>query len=248
MSAAPQIGPDGVTFSDGTIQSTAAPTLLSISTAIVLANTQMKTYVDSKDTTINSNVTAANVEIDALRANIIAANTAIAGTSAVGSIQIFTSSGSWTAPAGVTKVKATVVGGGGGGNGGSAPNPTSGGAGGVAIGVYTVVPGTTYNIVIGSGGTGVSGGNGGTSSFDAFCSATGGAGGTNAGSGAAGGGSGGNLRNTYVHGGVTGIMSGTDYKEVSSPAQAWSINSSFSPGAGTGTEDGGVGGAVMLEY
>lgn len=80
MSAAPQIGPDGITFYDGTIQSTAAPDLVSISTAIVLANTQMKTYVDAKDTTINSNVSAANVEINNLRANIAAGNAVVQTT------------------------------------------------------------------------------------------------------------------------------------------------------------------------
>jgi hypothetical protein len=176
---------------------------------------------------------------------------AIAGAAGFGgfhNITLFTATSFWICPTGVYKVMATVVGGGGGGWGGSAPNPTNGGPGGIAIGVYTVVPGTTYNVVVGSGGTGVSGGNGGQSSFGLFCLATGGAGGTNSGSGAAGNGSGGNLRNTYVHGGVTGIMSGSDFKEVSSAATPWSINSPFSPGAGTGTEDGGVGGAVMLEY
>ena len=250
MSAAPQIGPDGITFSDGTIQSTAASTLLSISTAIVLANTQMKTYVDAKDTTINSNVSAANVEINNLRANITAANTAITGISAVGSIQIFTGSGSWTAPAGVTKVKATVIGGGGGGWGGSAPNPSDGGAGGVAIGIYTVIPGTSYNVTVGTGGafngsgSGVAG-NGGTSSFGAFCSASGGVGGSQNGGGAAGNGSGGNLRNTFVHGGAIGFLSGYD---IAYGGGTWSIGSSESPGAGATTESNGGSGVVMLEY
>jgi hypothetical protein len=183
--------------------------------------------------------------------NTLQTTAAIAGTAGFGgfhNITLFTATSFWLCPTGVYKIMVTVVGGGGGGWGGSAPNPTNGGPGGVAIGIYTVVPGTTYNVTIGSGGTGVSGGNGGTSSFGAFCSATGGRGGTNSGSGAAGNGSGGNRRNTYVHGGVTGIMSGSDFKEVSSPATPWSINSPFSPGAGTGTEDGGVGGAIMLEY
>ena len=71
MAAAPQIGPDGVTFSDGTIQSTAAPTLVSISTAIVLANTQMKTYVDSMDTISNAVVQTSNFTIKEVAGTLV---------------------------------------------------------------------------------------------------------------------------------------------------------------------------------
>jgi hypothetical protein len=66
----------------------------------------------------------------------------------------FTTSGAttWTAPTGVTSVSVVCVGGGGGGTGGS--SSTSGGGGG-ALGwknSITVVPGTTYNVQVGSGG------------------------------------------------------------------------------------------------
>lgn len=57
---------------------------------------------------------------------------------------------SWTAPAGVTQVEVLVVAGGGGGghNGGG-----GGGAGGLLYSTaYTVTPGTSYNITVGTGG------------------------------------------------------------------------------------------------
>jgi hypothetical protein len=74
--------------------------------------------------------------------------------------QTFTSSSTWTAPAGVTAVTCTVVGGGGGGgaSGNSTTNsnfnyPAGGGAGGaVSTSTVPVTPGTTYTVVVGAGG------------------------------------------------------------------------------------------------
>ena len=69
----------------------------------------------------------------------------------------FTSSGTWTAPAGVTSVDVEVWGGGGGGGGGEGDNSDGGGGGGG--GAYsrttsiTVVPGTTYTVTVGAAGT-----------------------------------------------------------------------------------------------
>lgn len=63
----------------------------------------------------------------------------------------------WTAPAGVTAVKITAVGGGGGG-GGSLSNSSGsaqGGNGATCIAVVSVTPGTTYIVTVGSGGIGV---------------------------------------------------------------------------------------------
>jgi hypothetical protein len=89
-------------------------------------------------------------------------------------MQVFTSSGTFTVPAGVTKVKVTVVGGGGsGGTGGS-----GGGGGGAAIEIISgLTPASTVTVTVG--------GASGTSSFGAYCSATGGGAGGGAG-GAAG--------------------------------------------------------------
>ncbi|MBB3771509.1 hypothetical protein FHS55_002108 [Angulomicrobium tetraedrale] len=89
---------------------------------------------------------------------------------------------SWVPPLGVTRVKARPAGaGGGGGACGSSGGASGGCGGGSGEGVYTVVPGTSYPVVIGAGGVGGTsagnGGNGGTTSFGSFISATGGGGG-----------------------------------------------------------------------
>lgn len=78
-------------------------------------------------------------------------------------IKTFTSSGSWTAPAGITLIQLIGWGGGAGGGagagGGTGTNAQSAGGtgGGGALKVIqwvTVVPGTSYTITIGAGGTG----------------------------------------------------------------------------------------------
>lgn len=61
----------------------------------------------------------------------------------------------WTVPAGVTEISAFIVGAGGGGGGNtgiSGPGSSAGGGGGSAWGYWTVTPGTTYTLRIGSGG------------------------------------------------------------------------------------------------
>ena len=106
--------------------------------------------------------------------------------------QLFSGSGgTWTAPAGITKIRAIICAGGGSGGAqgqGSYDGQSSGngGAGGAFYGVLTVVPGTTYTISIGVGATAPTGNNnnsakpgntgGSTTAFGVTC--TGGAGGT----------------------------------------------------------------------
>ena len=96
--------------------------------------------------------------------------------------QIFTSSGTWTKPSGITLVKVIVTGGGGGGGDGNSSNaPSQGGsAGGTSIEFIDVSSISSETVTIGAAGTrgsGGSGGNGGSSSFGSLCSATGGTGG-----------------------------------------------------------------------
>ena len=122
-------------------------------------------------------------------------------------LQVFTSSGTWTNPGSVTKVKVTVVGGG--GNGGTAPGPspgsvaTGGGAGGAAIEVIPFPSGTNVPVTVG--------GVGGTSSFGGYCSATGGGAGVSVNpsfgriGGAGGSGSGGTINITGGKGGGGGV-------------------------------------------
>jgi hypothetical protein len=96
--------------------------------------------------------------------------------------QVFTSSGTFTVPTGVTSCKVTVVGGGGGGGAatGTGSAACGGAGGGAAIEWITgLTGGSTVTVTIGAGGSGssnTSGTTGGTSSFGSYCSATGGGG------------------------------------------------------------------------
>jgi hypothetical protein len=134
-----------------------------------------------------------------------AAPTAAGGFS---NIEVFTSSGTFTIPAGITKIKVTVVGGGGGASGANGTGSSGGGAGGgAAIKILSgLTPSNTLTVTVGSGGNGSAytstGGSGGSSSLASgtetitTISATGGAGGRSNGSlqGSTGGvGSGGDL-------------------------------------------------------
>ena len=108
---------------------------------------------------------------------------------------VFTASGSWTCPTGVTKVLLDGSGGGGGGACGASSAANGNGGGGAASvtgQLITVVPGTVYTITVGNGGAGgtsstPTGGDGGTSSFGTLVSLPGGGGGSRTAVGAAGG-------------------------------------------------------------
>lgn len=117
-------------------------------------------------------------------AKVAAAIAALASSGGLTGIQVFTSSGTWTKPAGVTKVKVTITGGGGGGAGaGNNSVSGGGGAGGTSIKVIEAASlGSTETVTIGAAGAGGTAGDnngsaGGTSSFGAHATATGGGGG-----------------------------------------------------------------------
>ena len=97
-------------------------------------------------------------------------------------VETLTSGSSWTVPAGVSYVNATLIGGSGGGGGG-ANFPGKDGHGGQLITTkVNTTPGNSISYGIGAGGTagaaGSSGGSGGNTTFTGATTGTGGNGGT----------------------------------------------------------------------
>ena len=182
----------------------------------------------------------------------------------------FTSTGNttWTCPAGVTLVTVKAWGGGGAGGGStsSSYNLGGGGAGGSYVEYKaTVVPGTTYNLTVGAGGTGVSASNGnagGSSYFgntiagnpaSAVVLATGGAGGTGAtgtnsssnfGGGFAGGvgSTSGNIPSSGAYYDFAGTSGQTSVGGATAGAYAGAGGTGAGPG---GSANGGAGGAYI---
>jgi hypothetical protein len=188
-------------------------------------------------------------------------------------IQVFSTSGNFSVPSGVTICKATVIGGGGGGGWHASQPSGGGGAGGQAVKIVRgLTPGVVVPVTVGAAGqppaaAGNDGSPGGTSSFGTWASATGGAGGQGTGNlsgGAGGNGYGGdvNLAGSYGtdglsianHGGdgggpggargVTGALPG-----LSAPAPGGGGGGGGGAGSGIGYPGGaGAGGLVMVEY
>lgn len=171
---------------------------------------------------------------------------------------VLTSSQTWIVPAGVSRIKVTVVGGGGGASGNNASQTgAAGGGGGAAIKTMVVTPGTSYAVTIGAGGSaGATGTSGGTSSFvgtGANVSATGG----NAEGGQEGGlGSGGDVNIAGGAGGRSAINNNLPYalggsSIFSGQAHNASPGRSFG-GGGAGVYGGsggdGAPGVVVIEY
>jgi hypothetical protein len=181
--------------------------------------------------------------------------------------QVYVSSGSWTAPAGVTSVVAEVWGGGGagGGNATNADGGGGGGGGGYSSATVVVVPGSPYSFTVGGAGTGVAGGTGNPGGDSFFIDATtvmakggaggnppvAGAGGVGGAGGAAGsgvgttkfsGGTGGTGRNNNTGRGGPGGSSAGTAADGTSGIDPWSTLIAAPPPSGGGI--GGNGGAA----
>lgn len=162
-----------------------------------------------------------------------------------GRTALFTSSGSWTAPAGITSILVSAAAGGGGGSGSNGTtNGGEGGGGGQAVisDLLTVVPGTVYTITIGAAGAAgastTNGGNGGATSIGSLLTLSGGQGGAYIGTGSGfAGGSGG------AAGGDNNLLfAGAGGSSVFGPGGQTRATAG-SPGAGYG--GGGSGGPVQ---
>lgn len=170
--------------------------------------------------------------------------------------QIFTSSGAFTVPVGVSVFEVEVWGGGGGSSASSGPgNFTNGGGGGGYAWerIGGIAPGVVITVTVGAGGTasasGVTGGTGGTSSFGPYCSATGGAGGSvTIGNGSASGtgvGSDLNLAGGSGAGAIPGVNAGNGGNGANGGAGGWGGQSVSNAGAMPGGGAGGAGAGLV---
>jgi hypothetical protein len=187
--------------------------------------------------------------------------------------EVFASTTTWTAPAGVTQLRITAAGGGGGGGANNTGGEGGGGGfGGFASAIISVTPATVYTVTIGDGGvgtntTGVNGTAGtetwfGVNSGSKLVSCTGGAGGVAATAGSPGtnGADGSStVTGTVIRSGTNSLGDlfggSTTRRTTTATALVWSVSSAFAPGTGgrgetTGANDagGGLGGAIMIEY
>ena len=169
------------------------------------------------------------------------------GTAAVGQ-QVFTSNGTFTVPAGVTQVSAVVIGGGGGGGNSSGSflgqaSGAGGGAGGLSYGTFSVTPGETLTVNVGSGG-GV-GSSGGSSSIvrssTTLLQGSGGTGGGTNNNNGTGGGSSGTERDGGGDGGAGGDGSGALFANAPDGGGAGGGAGGYSGNGGAGGGDGGSG-------
>lgn len=174
--------------------------------------------------------------------------------------ETFTSSGTWTCPAGVTSVTVEVWGAGGGGGGDNTKSSNTGGSGGgggayAKLNTYAVTPGNNYSYTVGlAGAAGAIGGPGGTGGDSFFVSnvtvmAKGGIGGSNdagaAGSGGLAASSVGDVKYSGGNGFVSNTASGGGGGGSAGTASAGSgAGSATGAAAVAGGGPGGNGGAA----
>ncbi len=154
---------------------------------------------------------------------------------------LYTSSGSWTVPAGVTTAEVEVVSGGGGGG----ANYAGGHGASCRAVVSGLTPGASITITVGAGGAGdiaaLNTSSGGASSFGSYVTCTGGGGGKNAA-----GADGSYSTSATVIGGRTDFV--WTKRSGSMAAQTFSLTSGSPAGSGGGYGTGGVSGKVLVKW
>lgn len=167
-------------------------------------------------------------------------------------VQTYTSSGTWTAPAGITSIKVEAWGGGAGGGGGSTSGGGKGGGGGeyAAESTLAVTPGNTYSFTVGAAGA--AGANGGNSTFAGNSVTVTAHGGTTTAGGT------GSSNTTHYNGGAPGAGSpGTSTTQTFTSSTTWTAPTGVSSvsvkayGGGAGGQwasgPGGGGGEYVAE-
>lgn len=156
-------GTTGVTFPDGTTQTDGLATPIPVADGGTGSTTAA--FSGANITSLNaSNIASGTVPTARLGSGTANNTTFLRGDSTFATIsaglpglggQVFTSNGTFTIPAGVTRLKVTVVGGGGGGRGDSDGVAGGAGGGGAAIKFLTgLTPGNTLSVTVGGGGSG----------------------------------------------------------------------------------------------
>lgn len=246
-----------------------------------MANTKINTDVIEDGAITNDKIAANSVNAEQLNVSGNGSNSQFLRSDGDGSfswatpvgytgpkLDIFTSSGTWTVPNGVTSCKVFVIGGGGGGQVGySGTNGKSGGS--VQAYVPNITPGSNITVTIGQGGA-YQNGTGGTSSFGSYATGTGGGGRTgSSGSGSVGSGAllltrgdNGSTSDSAAQGGllhwidVAPFRANIRFESNGFSRVAWSLSSSWNPGAGGSSANNsngtytcaGVDGVVIIEY
>ena len=154
--------------------------------------------------------------------------------------EIFTQSGSWECPQGVTSVHILLFGGGGGGGGNGGTAGGGGGGGHMVSKVLTVTPGQGYPITLGTlaSANGGSGGTAGRDSSSTNYAGNGGSGGTG------GGGAGAKSTSGTVSGGTggSGSYGGSGGRGLSNSSAAGNGGNGIAAAGGTGAGGAGSGG------
>lgn len=188
-----------------------------------------------------------------------------AAAAAAKGFRLFTSSDTFTVPDGVTKVKATIIGGGGGGGRGNSAIDYdfyggNGGRGGQWIGYLDVTPESAMAVTVGTGGAGsntASASAGSPSSFGGITAAGGGAGAAASGANGASGSDGTISSGGFGAGSRLYEQAFRSRAANSTAAVQYSSIGTYHPGAGGEGEfgsagysnaAGGVGGLVLIEW